>query len=176
MSAYAVASITRIDIREQREYQRRMAKQTLSPIEAKAIHLFGKYFGGAQAWLYRTSGGKLGNTLAGAPVLLLTTRGRKTGKERTSPLLFLRDGDRFYVVASKGGVPEHPAWYLNLVDQPKVQIQVGGETLTRVARTLTAEEKAAVWPKLVAMYKDYQMYQDRTDRSIPVVALEVPAS
>lgn len=154
----------------------RMAKNTLSPIEAKAIELFGKYFGGAQTRLYRATGGKLGGTLAGAPVLLLMTKGRKTGKERTAPLLYLREGDRFYVVASKGGFPVHPAWYNNLVAEPKVEIQVGADVKPLVARTISEDEKTRVWPKLVAMYADYQMYQDRTDRSIPVVALEPQAS
>ncbi len=149
-----------------------MVKNTLSPAEAKAIDVFGKYFGGAQTWLYRVSGGKLGARFMGAPVLLLTTTGRKTGKPRTSPLLYLPDGDKLVIVASKGGFPVHPAWYLNLSSNPKVQVQVGPEIKTMTARTLSETEKAQYWPRLVAMYSDYQMYQDRTDRSIPVVMLE----
>jgi deazaflavin-dependent oxidoreductase (nitroreductase family) len=148
-----------------------MAKNTLSAGEAKAIQLFSKYVGGAQAFLYRVSGGKLGGTLRGAPVLLLTTTGRKSGKARTSPLLYLREGDDVFVVASKGGFATHPAWYQNLSAKPETQVQIGSEVSARHAHTLSEAEKAAVWPKLVAMYPDYQMYQDRTDRSIPVVRL-----
>lgn len=149
-----------------------MAKNILSPATAKGIQFFGKYFGGAQTWLYRASGGKLGNTLAGAPVLLLTTIGHKSGQQRTVPLLYLADGDRYFLVASKGGFPKHPAWYVNLKANPKVQVQLGRDVKPMIARTLSEEEKAVQWPKLVAMYGDYQMYQDRADRPIPVVAVE----
>lgn len=149
-----------------------MAKNKLSPVEATMIQLFGKYFGGAQTWIYQATGGKIGATLVGAPVLLLTTTGRKTGKSRTAPLLYLRDGDGFVIVASKGGFPDHPAWYLNLTSNPNVKVQVGSEVKSMTARTVNEAEKAAYWPKLVAMYSDYQMYQDRTDRSIPVVLLQ----
>lgn len=148
-----------------------MAKNKFTKVDEVAIQFFSKYFGGAQTWLYRATGGKQGGTLVGCPVLLLTTVGRKSGKSRTAPLLYLRDGDQIVIVASKGGFPKHPAWYLNLRDNPKVQVQVGAEVSTMTARTLSEEEKAKVWPKLVAMYSDYQMYQDRTDRSIPVVTL-----
>jgi deazaflavin-dependent oxidoreductase (nitroreductase family) len=136
------------------------------------VEAFGRYFGGAQTWLYRRSGGKVGGTLMNAPVLLLTTTGRKSGKARTSPLLYLRDGERLLIVASKGGFPKHPAWYLNLRDKPEVQVQVGAVTKTMHARTVGEDEKARYWPELVRMYKPYAEYQKRTDRSIPVVALE----
>jgi len=149
-----------------------MANNPLSATEAKVIHLFGKYFGGMQTTLYRATGGKLGGTLKGAPVLLLTTKGHKSGQPRTVPLLFLRDADRYYLVASKGGFPTHPAWYLNLSAEPQVHVQLGAEHHDRRARTLSEEEKAAVWPRLVEMWPDYQAYQERTDRSIPVVAIE----
>jgi deazaflavin-dependent oxidoreductase (nitroreductase family) len=152
-----------------------MAKNKLSAGEAKAIQLFGRYFGGAQTWLYRKTGGKLGGTLVGAPVLLLTTTGRKTGKQRTAPLLYIRDGATLVVVASKGGFPTHPAWYLNLTANPKVEVQVGANVQLMNARTASDEEKAKYWPTLVAMYSDYQMYQDRTDRPIPLVVLEASA-
>jgi deazaflavin-dependent oxidoreductase (nitroreductase family) len=105
-------------------------------------------------------------------VLLLTTTGRKSGKARTSPLLYLRDGERYVVVASKGGFPSHPAWYLNLLENPRVQVEVGPETKQMTARTASPEEKARYWPSLVGMYKYYARYQERTERPIPVVVLE----
>jgi F420H(2)-dependent quinone reductase len=123
-------------------------------------------------WAYRASDGKLGGRfLRGAPVLLLTTVGRKSGVPRTAPLLYLRDGEQLVVVASKGGMDHHPLWYHNLVANPEVEVQVGGARLPMRARTASAEEKAALWPKLVAMYRDYADYQARTSRDIPVIIL-----
>lgn len=149
-----------------------MAKNTLSKGEKRGIELFNKYFGRFNVWLYRKTGGKLGGTLLGAPVFLLTTTGHKSGQKRVVPLLYLQEGERYFIVASKGGHPTDPAWYKNLVANPTVEVEVGRDVRTMRARTVSEEEKAAVWPKLVAMYKHYQTYQDRTDRSIPVVALE----
>jgi deazaflavin-dependent oxidoreductase (nitroreductase family) len=125
----------------------------------------------ANTWLYRASGGKLGASMRGAPVLLLTTRGRKSGEPRTVPLLYLRDGDDVVIVASKGGWPEHPLWYLNLQAHPEVQIEIGGDKLARVARTANPEERARLWPQLIALYADYASYQSWSDREIPVVIL-----
>lgn len=149
-----------------------MAKNELSPSERRAIELFGKYYGRFNTWLYQRTGGRLGNTLLGAPVLLLTTIGSKSGRKRTVPLLYLKEGERYLVVASKGGFPTDPAWYKNLVANPAVEVQEGAAVKAMRARTISEEEKAQVWPRLVAMYQYYQQYQDRTDRSIPVVALE----
>lgn len=152
-----------------------MAKNPMSPLEARIINLFGKYVGTAQARLYQATGGKWGaKFIRGTDVLLLTTTGRKSGEPRTVPLLYLQEGDRYYIVASKGGYPTHPAWYLNLCANPKVQLQVGAQVRPMLARTIDDEAKARVWPRLVAMYKDYADYQDRTDRPIPVVVLEPP--
>ena len=123
-------------------------------------------------WAYRLSGGKIGGRfLRGAPVFLLTTIGRKTGEPRTAPLLYLRDEDRFVVVASKGGMSRHPVWYLNLEANPDVEVELGRERMKMSARRASDEEKARLWPKLVAMYRDYDDYQARTDRDIPVVIL-----
>jgi len=149
-----------------------MTKNTLSAVDKKAIELFGKYYGSFNTWLYEKTGGKLGGTLMGAPVLLLTTIGNKSGQKRTAPLLYLQDGARYYIVASKGGYPVDPAWYKNLTANPAVEVQVGPHKQPMRARTVSEDEKAKVWPRLVAMYKYYQVYQDRTERSIPVVALE----
>ena len=153
-----------------------MAKTTLSSFEKRAIDLFGRYYGAFNTHLFRASKGRLGNTLMGAPVLLLTTKGRKSGKARTSPLLYLRDGERFVIVASKGGYPTHPAWYLNLSDDPSVQVEVGAQKLQMRARTASEDERTRYWPKLTAMYKSYEAYQERTDRAIPVVILEPQTS
>lgn len=126
----------------------------------------------ANTWLYRRSNGRLGGQMRGAPVCLLTTRGAKSGQPRTVPLLYLADGERVIVVASKGGVPEHPLWYRNLTADPQVQVQIGGDVRKLRARTANEQERAAYWPRLVAMYADYANYQSWTDRTIPVVILE----
>ena len=121
-------------------------------------------------WAFRVSGGKLGATFpGGAPVLLLTTVGRKSGERRTAPLLYLKDGADYVIVASKGGMSHHPAWYLNLEKNPQVEIEVGRDTMRMTARRANAIEKARLWPGLVAMYPSYDAYQARTDREIPVV-------
>jgi deazaflavin-dependent oxidoreductase (nitroreductase family) len=106
------------------------------------------------------------------PTLLLTTRGRKTGKLRRTALIYGRDGDRYVVVASKGGAPDHPTWYLNLDADPEVQLQVGAEKFTARARTATAEEKPALWRRMAEIWPDYDNYQAKTGREIPVVILE----
>jgi deazaflavin-dependent oxidoreductase (nitroreductase family) len=123
-------------------------------------------------WAYRLTGGWLGGTwLRGAPVMLLTVTGRKTGRQLTVPLLYLRDGERVVVVASKGGMDQHPLWYLNLVAHPDVTAEIGTETRAMRAHTADDVERAHYWPKLVAMYRDYADYQARTERKIPVVVL-----
>lgn len=147
-------------------------KAVLSASERTGIELFSKYYGRFNTWLYRKTGGKLGGTLMGAPVLLLTTTGHKSGQKRTVPLLYLKDGARYVVVASKGGFPTDPAWYLNLKANAEVEVQEGSDVKAMRARTVSDDEKAQLWPRLVGMYKHYQEYQDRTDRSIPVVSLE----
>ena len=116
-------------------------------------------------------GGKLGATLRGAPVCLVTTTGRKSGTPRTVPLLYLRDGDNVVLVASKGGWDDHPLWYRNMRADPQVTVEVEGEKLTMTAVDAPDDVKAAYWPKLVAMYPDYARYQSWTDRRIPVVVL-----
>lgn len=123
-------------------------------------------------WAYRATGGRVGGTFrSGAPVMLLTTIGRKSGRRLTIPLLYLRDEGRIVTVASKGGMDHHPLWYRNLVANPAVDVQIGTETSAMQARTASDTEKSALWPKLVAMYPDYATYQARTARDIPVVVL-----
>lgn len=120
--------------------------------------------------VYRMSGGRLGGRFSRrAPICLLTTKGRRSGQSRTVPLLYLTEGENVVVVASKGGLDHHPAWYLNLLDNPRVSVQIGRTTTEMTARTATPEEKSVLWPRLVAMYKSYDSYQARTERDIPVV-------
>ena len=108
----------------------------------------------------------------GVFTLLLTTRGRRSGKLRRTALIYGRDGDAYLVVGSQGGAPEHPAWYLNLLAEPEVQVQVGAEKFTARARTAGAEEKPRMWRTMTAVWPAYDDYQKRTDREIPVVVLE----
>jgi deazaflavin-dependent oxidoreductase (nitroreductase family) len=106
------------------------------------------------------------------PTLLLTTRGRKSGKLRRTALIYGRDGDRYLVVASQGGAAKHPAWYLNLRENPEVRLQVGADTFTARARTATPDEKPALWETMAGIWPAYDGYQKKTDREIPVVVLE----
>lgn len=129
--------------------------------------------------LYRMTGGRLGRKWrigAGfrkpVPICLLTTTGRRTGEPRTVPLCYLQDGDRFVVVASQGGLPTHPQWYYNIKANPAVDIEIGKHRARCTARPATADERAALWPRLVAMYADYASYQSWTAREIPVVICE----
>lgn len=123
------------------------------------------------AWLYRQTGGKIAGTMQGAPVLLLTTRGRKTGKARTAPLIYGEDGNDLVVVASKGGWPQHPYWYQNLRADPNVEVMHGPRKRAMVARTADAAERARLWRRMVEIYKPYDDYQSWSDREIPVVIL-----
>ena len=120
---------------------------------------------------YRQTDGEIGYWWNGAPTLLLTTTGRRSGEARTTPLIFGRDGDDYLVVASVGGMPTHPAWYLNLVDDPSARIQVRGEHIDVVARTAQADEKPRLWRVVNDVWPNYDTYQERTDRVIPVVVL-----
>ncbi|MCI0685801.1 MAG: nitroreductase family deazaflavin-dependent oxidoreductase [Sporichthyaceae bacterium] len=108
----------------------------------------------------------------GAPVLLLTTTGRRTGRKITKALIYQPYGDDYLVVASRGGSDNPPAWYLNLEAQPEVEVQVWGDRFKAQARTCTPDEKPAMWKQMVSVWPDYDTYQEKTDRQIPVVVLE----
>jgi deazaflavin-dependent oxidoreductase (nitroreductase family) len=123
-------------------------------------------------WLYRRSGGKLGGKMFGAPVLLLTTTGRKSGRAWTVPLLCQTDGDRWVIIASNGGSARHPAWLLNLRSQPDASIQIGRETYQVTAVETTGEERERLWRRMTDVYKGYDRYARKTARQIPVVALQ----
>ena len=129
--------------------------------------------------IYRWTGGLLGSKWRvgsafpwGIPVLLLTTIGRKSGQPRTTPLVFIEDGDNVIVVGSQGGRPRDPLWYKNLVATPECEVQIKRSKKKTKARTASPEERAALWPKLVAHYPDFASYATWTDRIIPVVILE----
>jgi deazaflavin-dependent oxidoreductase (nitroreductase family) len=106
------------------------------------------------------------------PTLLLTTTGRKSGRELVLPLIYGKTRTGYAVVASKGGAPAHPAWYVNLVADPNVRVQVGPEKFRARARTATGEERAALWKQMAGIFPPYEAYQQRTKREIPVVVLE----
>ena len=120
---------------------------------------------------YQETDGEVGYEWNGAPTLLLTSTGRRSGEPRTQPLIFGRDGDDYLVVASMGGLPVHPKWYLNLEADPRAHIQVKGDHLDVVARTATDEEKPRLWALMNEVWPNYETYQGRTDRVIPVVIL-----
>ena len=126
--------------------------------------------------LYQLTSGRVGSSWRigaalhkPAPVCLLTTTGRKSGEKRTVPLLFMRDGDNVVVVASQGGMARNPAWYLNLVADPEVVVQIGSTTTDMVAHTAADAERAELWSRLVEVYSDFDTYAAWTDRTIPVV-------
>lgn len=123
-------------------------------------------------WLYRISGGRIGGRMFNSPVLLLTTTGAKSGLPRTQPLLYLDTGGSTYaIVGSYGGADKAPAWAVNLLKNPSAHIQIGARLLKVNSVVAPAPRKAELWPKLVAMYPDYQVYQGRTTRDIPVFVL-----
>ena len=120
---------------------------------------------------YEETGGEVGYIWNGVPTLLLTATGRRTGQKRTSALIFGRDGDDYLVVASMGGAPSHPMWYLNVQANPEATIEVKAETLAVVAHTASAAEKPRLWKIVADVWPKYDVYQSRTDRDIPVVVL-----
>jgi len=130
-----------------------------------------KLFVKGHVWLYQSSGGKRGKTLAGLPVLLLTTRGRKSGARRTVPVVLFVDGGQTHVIASMGGQPQHPAWFFNLAADPNVEVQVGADHYRARAEVLPPDQREAIWPKITAAMPNFAQYQKKTTRVIPVVRL-----
>lgn len=121
---------------------------------------------------YLESEGSDGHLWRGVPTLLLTTRGRTSGRARRTPLIYGRDGDRYLLVASRGGHPRHPDWYLNLLATPEVGVQVGAERFTARATTADAGDKPRLWRVMTDIWPDYDQYQAKTTREIPVVILD----
>jgi len=121
---------------------------------------------------FRANRGKVGGMWEGRPLLLLTTTGAKSGERRTTPTLYLRDGGRLLVFASKGGAPTHPAWYHNLLAHPDVTVEVGPETYEATATVLSGEERDQLYAKQAQLFPQFGEYQAKTTRTIPVIALE----
>ena len=156
-----------------------------SPVQDSSFKRFLGWFGSTRAgawtminvasridrWLIRASGGGLNTTFAW-PCLLLTTKGARTGKTRTIPLVYVRDGKNLVLIASKGGNPRHPAWYLNLKTNPVVEVFLDGKTGRYTARDAEGEERERLWKKAVGVYSGYEKYRKRAGgREIPVVVL-----
>lgn len=144
--------------------------------------LEGEYEPSPQQWvreqveLYESSGGTEGTTMRGMPVIVLTSRGVKSGKIRKTPLMRVEHEGRYAVVASLGGAPRHPVWYHNVLADPRVELQDGPVRREMVAREVTGEEKAQWWDRAVAAFPDYADYQEKTGREIPVFVLEATAA
>jgi deazaflavin-dependent oxidoreductase (nitroreductase family) len=128
-------------------------------------------FGAEHVRVYRDTAGERGYRWRGTTILLLTTTGRTSGEPRTTPLIHRTDGDRWVVVASKGGAPDHPDWYKNLQADPEATIEVGAEKIPVVATTATGDERARLWAAMNEDWPDYDDYQRQTEREIPVVVL-----
>jgi deazaflavin-dependent oxidoreductase (nitroreductase family) len=120
---------------------------------------------------YQETDGEVGYIWNGVPILLLTTTGRRTGEPRTTPLIFGRDGEDYLIIASQGGAPTHPLWYLNLVADPDAQIQVRAEHIAVTAHAATDAEKPRLWKIMTEQWPNYDVYQTRTERPIPLVSL-----
>jgi deazaflavin-dependent oxidoreductase (nitroreductase family) len=130
-------------------------------------------FGAEHVRRYVETDGEVGyEWREGAPILILTVTGRKTGNEHSTPLIFGRDGDDYVIVASQGGHRDHPDWYKNLVEHPEVGVQVKADKFRAVARTAEGEERERLWRMMNGIWRHYDEYQTRTDRTIPVVVLE----
>jgi deazaflavin-dependent oxidoreductase (nitroreductase family) len=129
-------------------------------------------FGQEHVRRYLETDGAEGHEWQGVPTLILTTTGRHSGQRRSTPLIYRRHGDDYLVVASRGGAPEHPAWYLNLRDDPEVTVQVKGDRFNARARTAGPDEKPELWRLVSEQWPAYDEYQSKTDREIPVVVLE----
>ena len=121
---------------------------------------------------YVETNGSEGHIWNGVPTLLLTTTGRRSHRPQMLPLIYGKDGEVLLIVASKGGAPAHPSWYLNLCAEPRVTVQVGSDKFDAIARTASDEERRRWWPMMVKIWPAYDDYQAKTDRAIPVVALE----
>ena len=139
------------------------------PTETDATKLHGP----AHVEAYLETDGEVGHDWRnGSPTLILTTQGRRSGEERLNALIYGMHGDDPVVVASRGGSPQHPGWYLNLRENPDVRVQIRGERFRARARVATPEERPELWEQMTGLWPDYDTYQEKTDREIPVVILE----
>jgi deazaflavin-dependent oxidoreductase (nitroreductase family) len=147
-----------------------MAEQ-LKPVEASpGIDL--TLMGDEHVRVYRETGGERGYIWNGVPCLLLTFTGRKSGQQRTIPIICRKVGESYVIIASKGGSAAHPAWYLNVLEKPEVEVQVQSEVFKAVARTAESPEREVLWEEACKAWPSFNVYQSRTDRVIPVVVLD----
>lgn len=143
-----------------------------TPSQERLATVFMRFMTSANVWAFRLTRGRLGGRFrGGAPVCLVTAIGKRSRAPRTVALLYLVDGADVVLVASKGGMSHSPAWYHNMMANPDVEVEIGSTKRSMRARRASDTEKAALWPRLVAMYRDYDDYQARTTRDIPVVIL-----
>ena len=139
---------------------------------SRPLRLAMKYFARAHIWVYHRTNGRVGAKLLWFPAALITTTGRRSGQPRTTPMLYLDDGDRVILPASFGGRDTNPAWYLNLESNPEVHVQIGSRHLDLRARDATEDERKVYWPRLIKMYPPYRGYREAADRVIPMVVCE----
>ena len=132
-----------------------------------------KLFLAAHVFVYRYTKGKIGGKLGGNMILLLNTTGRKSGAKRTTPLVYLRDGDNYVIIASNGGADRHPSWYYNLQSQPNTVIEVMGQILTVTAEEVTGPKRDELWQRIVTNHQQFADYQAKTDRVIPLFTLHL---
>jgi deazaflavin-dependent oxidoreductase (nitroreductase family) len=121
---------------------------------------------------FRANKGRVGGMWEGRPLLLLTTTGAKSGQRRTSPVMYLREGDRVYIFASKGGHPTNPDWYHNLLAHPEVTVEIGDESYTATAKPVTGQQRDDIYARWAKMYPQFGEYQEKTTRTIPVIELQ----
>jgi deazaflavin-dependent oxidoreductase (nitroreductase family) len=129
-------------------------------------------FGDEHVKRYLETNGEVGYEWNGVPTLVLFTIGRKSGLERRNPLIFGRDGESFVIIASQGGAPTHPSWFLNLLNDPSAQVQVKDQRIKVRARTAEDDERSRLWSMMTSVWPSYDTYQSRTERRIPLVVLE----
>ncbi len=146
----------------------------LGPLSPAGKDRIARGLSAVHACVYRLSGGRVAGRVAGMPVLLLTTRGRTSGKRRTVPLTYFVDGDAIVLVGSYGGDDRHPGWYRNLRSDPRAEVTRGRRRRTLTARDATPAERDRLWPRITATYPGYARYQRRTSRRIPLVVLTDP--
>jgi deazaflavin-dependent oxidoreductase (nitroreductase family) len=146
-----------------------MSEQTTAPAyRAPDLSLLGE----EHVRVYRETNGETGYLWNGAPILLLTSKGRLTAKPRTIPIIYTPFEQSYVIVASKGGSPTHPKWYLNVLDEPRVQVQVKADKFEAVARTAESPERERLWAEAIKVWPNYDVYQSRTTRKIPIVVLD----
>lgn len=125
---------------------------------------------------FRAHQGKVGGFWEGRPLLLLTTIGAKSGRRHTTPVMYLREGDRLFIFASKGGAPSHPDWYHNLLAHPEVAVELGDQTYEAIAKPVTGKERHQIYAQWAQRYPQFREYQEKTTRTIPVIELELVAA